>query len=165
MSEASQRRHVIDLVSGKVQKGSSLHIMSWSSHRSRCPVTATLAAELLAASEALEETVILKEVMRLILGVKVLSMILFDLNILFRSWTLKKNLTDNSLEKTLASHVFFFETSIDEFVWNAGPLSPTAVGTQKDSPPTEVLVLTLATKITRINFTIFGFSHRSKPYG
>ena len=47
----------------RYKKGSPFHILSWASHRSRLPAKSTSAAEMLAASEAVEETVILKEVM------------------------------------------------------------------------------------------------------
>ena len=163
--KASQLCYIIGLVIGEVKKGSPFHVLSWSSHRSRRPAKSTPAAEILAASEAVEETVILKDVMTSVLGKPVKSMVFFDSKDLFGSLSSKRNPTDKSVRNDVNLMRFYFETSIDVFGWIAGSVNPADVGTKKDSPLTELLVLTLATGIIHIDFVNCEFSHRDKSYG
>lgn len=57
-----------------------------------------------------------------------------------------------------------YETVIDFFVWIRGPLNPAAVGTKKDSPITEALLLTTATGKIHIDFHECAIFKRDKSY-
>lgn len=61
-----------------MENGSLFHILQWTSHRSLRPAISTPAAEILAVSEAVEDTVVLKEFMTTVQGTKVKSMVFFD---------------------------------------------------------------------------------------
>lgn len=82
--EASQLFYIIGLVSGEVKNGSPFHILSWSSHRSSRTDKSAPAAEILAASEAVGETVIFQNVMSSVLGKKINSMVFFDSKDIFQ---------------------------------------------------------------------------------
>ena len=66
---------------GDVKDGSEFHLLSCSSHKRRCPVKSTPAAELLAASEALDELIPLRDALRKVLRVKQQLGIWLTLNI------------------------------------------------------------------------------------
>lgn len=66
----SQLCYIIGLLIGEVKNGSPFHIFQWSSDGPRRSAQSLPAAEILAANEDVEETVILKEVMTTVLEKK-----------------------------------------------------------------------------------------------
>lgn len=76
-SKSSQLCYVIRLLINEVQKGNPFHVLTSSSHRSRRPAKSTPAVDIIAASEAVEKTVVLKDVMSTVVGSSVKSMFFF----------------------------------------------------------------------------------------
>ena len=76
--ESSQLCFIVGLVLGKIERGSEFHLLSWSPHRSRRPVKSTAAAEILAAGEALDEIVTLKDVLTHVWDVNLRLIVLVD---------------------------------------------------------------------------------------
>lgn len=69
---------IICMVYEDVAQSSSFHLLAWACHKSRRSVKSTLAAEALAAIEALDQLILLRTAMIQILGVKVRAWELVD---------------------------------------------------------------------------------------
>ena len=95
--DSSQLCYIIGLVYGTVEKGCIFHLLSWSSHRSRRPAKSTPAAEILAASEAVDEIVVLRSVLTIILGTEVRTMVFVDSKDLYHALSSKRNTVDKSV--------------------------------------------------------------------
>lgn len=163
--DSSQLCYLIGLFISPVEKGTPFHLLSWSSHWSRRPAKSAPAAEILAASEAVDELVVLKKVLYGIFGYDIATMVIVDSKDLFHALSSKRNTTDKSVRADVNSMRFYFETSIDIFAWIPGALNPADVGTKLDSPLTEALILTLVTGIFQIDLTSCEISYRDKSYG
>lgn len=74
----AQLSFIIGIVAGPIQRGSIFQLLSSSSHKSRRPVCFTAAAEILAAGEALEEVLLLKNALEHMYGTTLLLTILVD---------------------------------------------------------------------------------------
>lgn len=163
--DSSQLFYIVGLVVGPVQKGSEFFVLSWSSHRSYRPAKSTPAAEILAASEAVDELVLIKRILTSIWAIEINSMMIVDSKDLYHALSSKRNTVDKSVRPDVNSMRFYFETAIDVFAWIPGSLNLADVGTKLDSPLTETLVLTLATGILQVDLSHCELSHRDKSYG
>lgn len=162
---ASQLCFVTAIVFGKIQQGSVIHIMSWASHRSRRPVRSTPAAEILAAGEALDEIVSLKNALSAMLGIKVQLAVLVDSKDLYRSLSSQRHLTDKSVRADVNSICFYHETTVDLFGWIRGSCNPADVGTKLNSPLVETFALTAATGIIHFDLQSKEIAPKDRSLG
>ena len=95
--DTSQLCYLIGIVYGEVKQGSVFHLLTWTSHKSRRPVKSTPAAEIMAASEALDELIPLRDAFQRIVGTKVVSWELVDSKDLYNSLTTQRNSVDKSI--------------------------------------------------------------------
>lgn len=143
--EGSQLCYLIGLFIGDVASGSTFYLLSWSSHKSRRPVKSTPAAEILAASEALDELVCLHSVIVRILGVPVNLWQLVDSKDLYTSLSTQRQSIDKSVRNDVNCIRFTYETVLDVFAWIRGNVNIADVGTKKNSALTDALSVILAT--------------------
>lgn len=115
VKESSHLGYIIGLVVGEVKKVSPLYLLSWSAHRSRRPAKSTPAAEILAASEAVDEVVTLKEFMSKLLGSEVRAVVIVDSKDLCHALSTKLSTAEKSVRRRLNSLRFYFEAAIDMF--------------------------------------------------
>lgn len=162
---ASQLCFVIGLFYGEIKKGSVLHLLSWASHKSRRPVRSTSAAKILAAGEALDEIVLLRDVLSTILGVCVLLAVLVDSKDLYRPLSSQRHPTDKSVRGYVNAIRFYYETSIDVFRWIRMACNPGDVGTKLNSSLVETFALTAATGILHFDFESLESASKDKPLG
>lgn len=143
--DKSQLAYVIGLVFGDVKKDSVFHLLSWASHKSRRPVHSTPAAEILAASEAIDELMMLKNALDAIFEVRVHTYVLIDSKDLYSTLSTQKNSVDRSVRAAVNCIRFTYETELDVLGWISGQVNIADVGTKENSPLTDALVLMLAT--------------------
>lgn len=91
-------------------------------------------------------------------------MVFFDSKDLFGSTSLEINPIDKSVCNGVNMMRFNFEKFTDVLAWIAGSFNSADEGTKKDSPLTDLLLLTLATGIMQVDFTKCQFSHRDKSH-
>ena len=69
---------IVGLVIGTIQKGSVIHLLNWASQKSRRPVRSTPAAQILAAGEALDYFLSIRNTLAVILKTKVQLAVVVD---------------------------------------------------------------------------------------
>lgn len=132
--EASQLYYIVGSMIGLVQNGNQFHLLSWASNRSRRPAKSMPAAEILAATEAVDEIVMLKRLLLKFLGVEVKSMIVVNPNKLYHAIYSKKNKIDKFVRPDVKEILFCFETTVVVFAWIPVSLNRAGVGTKLESP-------------------------------
>lgn len=95
--DCSQLCYIIGFVTGTVSFPSAFHLLSLSSHRSCLSANYTPTAEILAASEAVDEVVMLKKVFRDIFRSEVSSYVIVGSKDLYHSLSSKRNTVDKSV--------------------------------------------------------------------
>lgn len=144
-ADGSQLCHVIGLFIGPVALGSTFHLMSWSSHKSRRPCKSTPAAEILAASEAIDELVAIHAVLVRLLGVPIRLWELVDSKDLYHSLSTQRQSVDRSVRNDVNCIRFTFETVLDVFAWIKGAVNMADVGTKRNSALTDAVNVIFAT--------------------
>lgn len=129
-----------------LKEDSTFHCLSWMSHNSKRPVPSTVAAEILAAAEAIEEGKILKSALSTVFAIKVRLIVAVDSKDLYTTLSTLRNATDRFIRADVNMVRFDFETgNIDEVVWIPGSVNPADPGTKLNSPLTTSLQLALCT--------------------
>lgn len=149
LSDRSNLCYLIGLVFGELAQESIFHLLSWVSHKSRRPVHSTPAAEVLAASEALDDLLPLHAALQQIFNVKISLCELVDSKVLYNSLSTQRGSVDKSIRGEVNSIRFIYETALDIMGWIKGSCNPADIGTKPNSPLIEAVILMLATgKIT-----------------
>lgn len=101
-------------------------------HRSCGPAKSTPVAETLAASKAVGETVILKDILSNLLGKKVKPKVRFDYKYLLFGLLFSKS-KQNLICNKVNFMRFYFETTIDLLAWISGLHNPAGFETENDN--------------------------------
>lgn len=142
LTDHGQLSYISGLLLGPLQKGSIFHVLSWMSHKSKRPVRSIGAAEILAASEAIDEGKTLKTALSTLLAIPVRLIIIVDSKDLYTSLSTRRNSIDRSIRADVNVIRFEFETgNIDELCWLPGQLNIADPGTKTDSPLCQSLQL------------------------
>jgi len=157
---------VAGLLIGPLSENSILHVYSWISHKSKRPVRSIGAAEVLAASEAVDEGKVLKSAMTRLLGINVELIVIVDSKDLYTSLSTQRNSIDRSIRADVNVIRFEFETnSVNEMVWVPGSLNLADPGTKPDSPLTQPLQLLMHTGMIPIDLNRQESRRTDQPLG
>lgn len=149
--DASQLCFIIGIIYGEIKDGSMFHLISWASHKSRRPVRSTPAAEILAASDAVDKLIVLSTAIETILGINIELWALVDSKDLYSALTTQRKSIDRSVRGDVSCIRFKFETESDVMGWIPGNCNPADIGTKLSSPLTDAVVLMLATGRSQID--------------
>lgn len=120
--------YIIGIVIGNVENDAAFHVFCWYSHRSRRPAKLPPAAEILAASEAVDKRVMLEKMLSMFREVDVQSLVIVYSNNMYHSLSPKRNTVEKSVPQDVNSISLFFESVIDVFAWVVSRYNPTDVG-------------------------------------
>lgn len=133
------------LLPGELKKGYVFHTF-WISHKCKRPVKSVLAAESLAAAEAIDEGEQLSKAFSENFRVEVKLLICVDSKELFTYLSTQILSLDKSIRCDVVCIRFEFETGeVDRIIWIPGKVNIADLLKKKDSPLSEVLQLTLTT--------------------
>lgn len=142
LTDHGQLCFVSGLLFGPLALNSTFHTLSWMSHKSRRPVRSIAAAEVLAASEAIDEGKILKSTFSTLLSSPVRLVIIVDSKDLYTSLSTRRNSVDKSIRADVNLIRFEYEMrTVDEFCWVPGAVNLADPGTKTDSPLCQSLQL------------------------
>lgn len=122
--DASHLCYNVDLVFGKVMKGNHFNPFSWASHRSTRQAKSTPAAKMLAASEAIQEIVMLKNAQSKLTHLKIATMLIVDSKDLYRTLSSKLNTIDKFVRRDVNAMTFYFDTVVDFFRMGSRVVKP-----------------------------------------
>ena len=143
-SENGQIGILAGLLIGKLCKDSIFHVISWSSSLSKRPAKSSGSAEILAASIAVDEGMLLSAAFSVLLGTRIPVIVIVDSKDLFDSLTSCHIPEDRSIRADVQLIRYYFETKqIDKVVWVPGSANLADPLTKKDSPLSDALQLLL----------------------
>ena len=125
----------------------------------------TPAAQVLAASEALDELLLIHEALESVLETKIKVSELVDAKDLYNTFSTQRNSTDKSIRGDVNCIRFIFETSLDLMGWIRGTVNRADVGTKPNSTLTETVVLILATGKFNIDLSSLETRSHNKSLG
>ncbi len=135
---------IAGLMLGDLEEGSTFHLLSWMSHKTRRPVKSIPAAKILAASEGIDEGKLIKGVYKELFNTDVQLQICVDSKDLFNSMSTQRQSIDRSIRGDVACIRYEFQTgSVNEISWIPGKMNLADVLTKTDSPLSEALKLTM----------------------
>ena len=142
--EAGQISTLSGLVFDDIAEGSMFHVLGWSSHKARRPVKSTAAAEILAASEAIDDGKMLARTLSYIYKSRIELVILLDSKDLYNSLSTQRNSVDKSVRDDVNYIRYDFECgNVSTIFWVPGKINLADPGTKPDSPLCEQLQITL----------------------
>ena len=150
ITDYGQLGFVAGLLFGKLEQDAVIHVVSWSSHKSRRPVKSIGAAETLAAGEAIDEGKVLSKAFKILLGIQVGLWVVVDSKDLHGTLSTCRNAADRSIRGDVSVIRYEFETrNVDRMIWVPGRMNYADPLTKTDSPLSSSLELMLFTgKIT-----------------
>lgn len=164
--DSGQLSYFAGLLVGNFQQGSLFYTLSWSSHKSKRPVKSVGAAEILAASEAIDEEKMLKMAMSLLLFNNIPLLVALDSRDLFTSLSTQRNSVDKSIRADVNVIRYEFETQhVDEIIWIPDRVNLTDPGTKTDSPLTQSLLQTMSNGKIAIDLTEHESRRSDLPLG
>lgn len=126
VDENGQIGIVSGLLLGELKEGTPYHILSWISHKTKRPVKSVPAAEILAASGAIDEGKLLKKAYSELINVEVKLIVCVDSKDLFTSLSTQRLSLDRSIRGDVSSIRFEFETgTVDQIICQARSIYPT----------------------------------------
>lgn len=128
--EVIQLFYIVSLMIGTVVQGNQFNLLAWASNRSRRPSKSTTAAEILSGSKSVDEIILLKNALRKVYDVKILTMVLVDSEDIYYALSSKNNEIDTSIRPAVNAMKFYFETVVDNFSCISGSLNPADRGTK-----------------------------------
>lgn len=153
-SENGQLGVLVGLLLGEMKMGSIFHPISWNSHKSKRPVKSVPAAEILATSEAIDESKMIAHAYMELLNLNVPVHVCVDSKDLFTSLSTQRNSIDRSIRSDVACIRHEFQVgNVDEISWIPGKLNLADVLTKPDSPLTDMLQLTLFTGRLQVDYS------------
>lgn len=127
-----------------MNKDSIYHASSWISHKSKRLVKSVPAAEILAATEGIDEGKMIAQAYSEILGFDIKLRLCVDSKDLFTSLSTQRNSIDRSIRGDVGCIRFEFQTgAVDKISWIPGNLNLADPLTKKDSQLTDLLQLSL----------------------
>lgn len=137
---------VTGLLIDEMEENSIYHPISWISHKPKRPVKSVPAAEILAASEGIDEGKTIAKAYSGILGMDIKLPLAVDSKDMFTSLSTQKSSIDKSLRGDVSCIRYDFQTgAVDEISWIPGHANLADPLTKKDSCLTDALQLTLFT--------------------
>lgn len=121
---------IVDLVIGMVQMGSLSHLIAWSLHKRRLPANSPAGAETFAASESVDDIIVLHDAFYGLFDVWIKNYIIVN----YKNQIHSLFTPCRSLEKSMRSDInhiqFASETLVDVVAWLGGTLSTAGIGTK-----------------------------------
>lgn len=144
--ENGQLGVITGLLVGEMKQDAIYHPISWISHKSKRPVKSVPAAEILAASEGIDEGKSVAAAYSEIMDMDIRVRLCVDSKDLFTSLSTQKNSIDSSIRGDVGCIRFEFRTgTVEKISWIPGKVNLADPLTKKDSVLTEPLQLTLFT--------------------
>jgi len=132
------------LLFGELSEGSTVHVLSWSSRKSKRPVKSIASAETLAVGEAIDEGKLLRNAFERLLNIEIELVIILDSKDLFDTLSTCRNATDRSIRADVNVIRFEFETrAVSRMIWTTGATNLADPLTKHNSPLTQALELLL----------------------
>lgn len=118
--------------------------MSWSLHASKRPVTSIAASQVLAAGEAVDEGIVLKQIFSTLLDINVELIIALDSSNIYISLKTQRKAAICSVRSNVNYNRYAFERGhANPVLWISGRLILTDPGTKSESPLADALQLLL----------------------
>ena len=134
LEDHGQLAFVSGLLIGPLALDSTFHTISWMSHKSKRPVRSIAAAEILAASAAIDEGKILKSTFSLLMATPIQLVIIVDSKDLYTSLSTHRNSIDKSVRADVNVIRFEYEMgNVDQICWLPGSLDFADPATKTDS--------------------------------
>ena len=141
-SDYGQLSYIAGILVSPLVQGSVFYVLSWMSHKSKRPTKSIGAAEILAASEAIDEGKTLKRALSTLLRITVPLIVAVDSKDLYTSLSTRRNSIDKSIRADVNVIRFEYEVgNVDIMCWLPGSVNPADPGTKTDSPLTQALQL------------------------
>lgn len=120
------------------------HVISWISHKSKRPVKSVPAAEIMAATEGIDEGKMVANAYSEIMDMVIRMRLCVNSKDLFTSVSSKRNSIDCSICGDVGCIQFEFKTgSVDQISWFPGEINLADALTKKDSQLADMLQLSL----------------------
>lgn len=146
-------------------KVNPFHLFSFASHSARSPEKSTPAAEILSASEAVDEMMTLKNSVYKLAHLKIATMITVHLNDLYHAPSSKNTTIDKSVLPDVNAMTIYSETAANSLEFIAGSFIPADVRITLDSLLTKALVFSLATVVLKIELSSCELIGHDKSFG
>lgn len=166
LTDHGQLSYFAGLLIGPFAQDSLFYVLSWMSHKSKRPVKSVGAAEILAASESMDEGKILKKTMTKVLQVPLRLIVALDSRDLFTSLSTQRNSIDKSIRADI--NVIRYEYEIrnaDDIIWIPAKVILTDPGTKPDSPLTQNMIQTMSCGRIAIDLTAHETRSADQPLG
>lgn len=132
------------LLVGEMENNSIYHPLSWISHKAKRPVKSVPAAEILAATEGIDEGKTISSAYSELMCMDIKLRLCVDSKDLFTSLSTHRNSIDRSIRGDVSCIRFEFQTgAVDKISWVPGNVNLADPLTKKDSQLTDMLQLTL----------------------
>ncbi len=142
------------LLFGDLASGSTIHIISWSSRKSRRPVESIGFAETLSTGEAIDKAKALVKAFNELLELEIELWIALYSKDLFTALSTCSLASDSSIRGDVSSIRFEFATKVvSSMIWVPGKINLADPGTKTDSPLTDLLQLMLVSGSIPVKFT------------
>lgn len=123
-SEYGKLGIVIGLLVGDFKQDSIFHTITWMSHKAKRPTKSVPAAEILAASEAIDESKVIAFTLRELLNVKVKVQVCVESKDLFTSLSTQRKSIDRSIRSDVAFIRYEIQVgAVDKITWIPGSLT------------------------------------------
>ena len=147
----SKLAYVCGILIGEFQVNSTWHILSWSSRKSGKPVKSIATAEIIAASEAIDEGKVIKNAIQFLLNMEIKLILAVDSNNLYEALSTSHTSSDRSIRGEVGVIRYEFEThNVDQIRWIPGKVNLSDALTKPNSSLTEALQLSLFTSTMTI---------------
>lgn len=144
VDENGQTGVVAGLLVGEMKHDAIYHVLSWISYNSKLPVKSVPAAEILAATEGIDERKMLSQAYSELMGLNIKMRLCVDSKDLFTSLSTQRNSVDRSIRGDVSCIRFEFQTgTVDTISWVPGNVTLADPLTKKDSQLTDLLQLSL----------------------
>lgn len=153
VDENGQLGIICGLLVGDMSEGSVFHPITWLSHKSRRPIKSVPAAEILAASEAIDEAKAIAGVYSELFNMNIKVRLCVDSKDLFTSLSTQRLSVDRSIRGDVGVIRYEFQTGVvDRITWIPGKVNIADVLTKKDSALSETFILALASGYLPLEF-------------
>lgn len=149
----------------EIKEDSIFHLLSWALQKSRRPVKSTTPAEIMAASEGLEELITLREASEVILQKNIIAWELVESRDHFTILTTLQNSVDNSIGSDVNCIRCTFETTLEHMGRIKGTFNPADIGTKMNTALTDTVVIMFATGKIQVDLSSCESKSRNKRLG
>lgn len=135
VNENGQLGYIMGTVIGDIQKESIIHVIDWSSSKSKRPAKSIGSAETIAASNAIDDGKIVRDALSMILKLSIDLIICVHSKDLFDTLTTCHNATDKSIRGDIAFIRYEFEFgNVNHIIWLPGKHNFADPVTKPNSP-------------------------------